>query len=73
LVAATACSGFILAFDTPSRTALIGEMVPVKQLVPAQQMFFVSSQFANIFARALGGMLLGIGGHGVSNESGHSC
>lgn len=68
LVGVSACNGVISAFDTPARTALIGEMVPPDDLVSAQQVFSVSAQLTNIFGPALGGVLLSLGSSGKSNE-----
>jgi MFS family permease len=68
LVAVSACNGVISAFDTPARTALIGEMVCSEDLVVAQQVFSVSSQITAVFGPALGGVLLSIGGRGHANE-----
>jgi MFS family permease len=68
LVAVSACNGVISAFDTPARTALIGEMVLGEDLVAAQQVFSVSSQITAVFGPALGGVLLSVGGRGHANE-----
>jgi len=68
LVGVSACNGVISAFDTPARTALIGELVGSNEQVSAQQAFSVSSQLTTIFGPALGGILLSLGHHGGSNE-----
>jgi len=68
LVGVSACNGVISAFDTPARTALIGELVGSNDQVSAQQAFNVSSQLTTIFGPALGGLLLSLGNHGSSNE-----
>ncbi len=68
LVVVSAGNGIISSLDTPARSALIGEMVRRKDLVTAQQFFSVSSQLANIFGPALGGVLLSVGGGGQANE-----
>jgi MFS family permease len=69
LVAVQVVNGTIAAFDTPARTALIGEMVRQEKLVIAQQTYSVSSSLTSIFGPALGGVLLSLGtGEGSHEE-----
>ncbi len=68
LLSLTACNGAISAFDSPARTALISEMVPVEELVDAEQLYSLSSNITNIFGPALGGILMSIGSSDRSHE-----
>jgi MFS family permease len=67
LVGVQVVNGTIAAFDTPARTALIGEMVPQEDLVIAQETYSLASSLTSIFGPVLGGVLLSIG----SNERSH--
>ena len=54
-------NGAISAFDTPARTTLINELVPVEDLVQAQQLYGLAANTTSILGPALGGLLLGLG------------
>lgn len=68
LAVASAANGFLSAFDTPTRTALVTDLVDPTQVSTAQQLYSLTSSLTNIFGPALGGVLLSLGPTARSHE-----
>ena len=68
LALVSAGNGLLSAFDTPTRTALVTDLVDAGQVSTAQQLFSLTSSVTNIFGPALGGVLLSIGPNARSHE-----
>jgi MFS family permease len=68
LAVVSVCNGFLSAFDTPTRTALVTDLVEPSQVSTAQQLYSLTSSLTNIFGPALGGVLLSLGPTAQSHE-----
>ncbi|MEY4298238.1 MAG: hypothetical protein RLZZ423_1417 [Cyanobacteriota bacterium] len=68
LAVVSAGNGFLSAFDTPTRTALVTDLVEPAQVSTAQQLYSLTSSLTNIFGPALGGVLLSLGPSVRSHE-----
>jgi len=68
LAAVSAGNGLLSAFDTPTRTALVTDLVEPAQVGTAQQLYSTTSGLTNIFGPALGGLLLSLGPSARSHE-----
>ena len=68
LAVVSAGNGFLSAFDTPTRTALVTDLVEPHQVSTAQQLYSLTTSLTNIFGPALGGVLLSLGPSARSHE-----
>ena len=68
LALVSAGNGFLSAFDTPTRTALVTDLVEPHQVSTAQQLYSLTTSLTNIFGPALGGVLLSLGPSARSHE-----
>jgi MFS family permease len=61
-------NGLLAAFDTPTRTALVTDLVHPEEVTLAQQLYSLTGSATNIFGPALGGVLLSLGPNARSHE-----